>query len=154
MTTYNEYGLFIWSGENRYYWTERLDGKTYKRVSTAEKEATKRNARGEHGGNIVVRPRMLIHETRPAGSRGHHVTANPAPRKRARKNPPRYGVTGDGKGKRVVAVLGTPVDIRYVHAVDRKRYEHAFSKSARLVVYADGTVGIVGQRGQSMWGDF
>lgn len=94
----------------------------------------------------------LVRARRSGGGRGHNVTSNP--RKRARRNPPRYGVTGDSKGKRVVAVLGTPLDIRYIHAADKKAYKHEFSKSARIVVYADGTVGIVGQRGQAMWGDF
>ena len=163
---YREYGLFVWDGSGRYYWDERLDGKTYAKATAAEKAAEKRNALGEHGGMIVARPRLLIHERRTPGR--NPVSATKARRIlhegriRGRVLTPRqrgfFGARASGapmpNPPRVVGLLGTPLTIRYRHARDRKLYEHKFGRTARVELLSDGSVRICSTQGKPMWGDF
>lgn len=142
-----ENGLFVWRADNLYSWDERLDGKTYSRITLAEKAAAKRNAAGEHGGMIVVRPRNLVHET--AASIDHH-------RRRHRslyQNPPLVAFANPGR--KLVSTLSNRVyAVQYRHADDFKDYQHKFGAGVCMELLSDGSVRLYHRDGKPLFQEF
>ena len=126
-----KYALFVHRGDGRYRWADRI-GREYVRESAAQKAADAMNARGEHGGNVVVRSFVFMSpEPNPPRrrSRRQHITAK---RRRAngKRNPPASHTRGyrlnsnDTVAFRLVRIGGFVEQIKYEDYDDKKHYVH------------------------------
>lgn len=168
------YGLFIHTSvsdpsRQRYYWDERLGGKTYVRKSAAEKAANAMNARGEHGGMVVVRTEDYTQTTRHRnpgftakeerqykdivksgrrryGARAKEVAARTVLKGRRsvrrgskRSNPPKKYET-TLNGVHVKFFQGYAEDVRYIREADGKPYSHVVETDSAELYLAEHSV--------------
>jgi hypothetical protein len=137
------WGLFVHHQDSRYRLAEMIVGtRLYASRAAAEKAAAAMNARGEHGGMVVVREPLDI-----AQLYGGSVSKNP------RKNPPLVIMGNPGRGRGRVLSRET-ISIRYIHATDGQPYEHKFGRDDVLECLPDGSFRVYNARGKRLWKDF
>lgn len=134
-----QYGLFSWRGDGRYFWSDRFA--EYVRESAAQKRADAMNARGEYGGDVVVRSRKYTREDmrrqnprRQARRKARAFVKNPGrlPRGRAVRETVTVPLTG-----KIVRAGGFVEQMKYEDADDRKRYVHDFGDLQALLYLVD-----------------
>jgi hypothetical protein len=144
MAAKHEHGLFVWTEANRYPRSAAL--KVYKLPHAAQRAADARNARGEHGGMLVVRPldRVAPGETRP----------NPrGARRRARRNAP-LEATPAHITRRGVLMSRNVLALTYYHALSKQRlpYKHEFASGVEMWAQPDGSI-VLRHPSKRLWED-
>lgn len=142
------FGLFKWHPDPRYYRDTPI--KVYKSKVVAQKAADAMNARGEHGGNVVVREDISPVHTNPPSNPKPKKAKRKTTKKRARKNPPLWGERTRQVGAK--HMIGLRVyEIRYQHAADGKDYKHAFETGVIMWGMPDGSIRVESATGERLW---